>query len=141
MQLTKCIRDGQNYMESWPMRQELAVLLPENQMIKMTRLGQQLMPLLAIVAVSLPIATELHVLVPSAIATALLMLSLPIQGLYWLGKRSKSSLPLELKNWYLSVHQSLVEQKIETLPRKANPTFSDLAQILKQAYSCLDRFA
>lgn len=141
MQLTECIKDGQKYMDSWPMRKELAVLLPENQMIRMTRLGQKLMPLLAIISVSLPIALHANALVPSAIASALLMLSLPLQGLYWLGKRSTESLSPELKKWYQSIHQTLLESGQETVAKKAVPTFSDLAAVLKQAYSSLDQFA
>lgn len=141
MQLTKHIRDGQKYMDSWPMRKELAVLLPEYQMIRMTRLGQKWMPMLAIVSICLPISMGSLALLPSATASALLMLSLPLQGLYWLGKRSNDALSPELRNWYQTVHQSLLEHGQETVPRKATPTFYDLAKVLKQAYGSLDKFA
>ena len=123
------------------MRTELSVLLPENQMIKMTRLGQKLMPLLAIISVSLPIATHSTEMVPSALAMALLMLSLPVQGLYWLGKRSQTSLPPALVTWYKAIHQTLSENEHQSIPKKVAPTFSDLASILAQAYSQLDKFA
>jgi uncharacterized membrane protein YfbV (UPF0208 family) len=38
-----------------------------------------------------------------AVATALFALSLPMQGLWWLGKRSVTPLPPSILNWFYEV--------------------------------------
>ncbi len=47
--------------------------------------------------------------VRSAVATALFALSLPMQGLWWLGKRSVTPLPPSILNWFYEVRGKLQE--------------------------------
>ncbi len=42
-----------------------------------------------------------------AVATALFALSLPMQGLWWLGKRSVTPLPPSILNWFYEVRGKL----------------------------------
>uniref|UniRef100_UPI001EF950E3 terminus macrodomain insulation protein YfbV n=1 Tax=Enterobacter bugandensis TaxID=881260 RepID=UPI001EF950E3 len=44
-----------------------------------------------------------------AVATALFALSLPMQGLWWLGKRSVTPLPPSILNWFYEVRGKLQE--------------------------------
>ncbi|MBD1389224.1 DUF412 domain-containing protein [Neiella sp. HB171785] len=141
MKITQVFVDGQDYMRAWPMRAELAVLMPENRIIDLTRKAQLWIPLFAVLTVSMPIAMGLTDMVPSAIASALLMLSLPLQGLYWLGKRSQSPLPPGLRSWYRDLHQSMAEQGCQQVPKVASaPKFYDLAVTLKHAFEKLEQF-
>ncbi|MCM2680862.1 terminus macrodomain insulation protein YfbV [Echinimonas agarilytica] len=139
MQFSETLRHGQHYMEAWPMRSELAVVLPENQIMRATRFGQKIVPLLAIISVALPVGMNSPDMLPSGIATALFMFSLPVQSLYWLGKRSQSPLPSSLRGWYQEIHQTLSEKNKATQPCKSTPKFVDLAEILKQSFSTLDK--
>nr|WP_081250487.1 terminus macrodomain insulation protein YfbV [[Haemophilus] ducreyi] len=67
-----------------------------------------------------------------AIITSLFAISLPYQGLYWLGKRANTPLPLSLLDWYQSLKQKLIsEQKI--MQDQAVPSYQDFANLLKLA--------
>ncbi|MBW8192409.1 DUF412 domain-containing protein [Neiella marina] len=142
MKMMQVFKDGQDYMRAWPMRPELALLMPENRIIQLTRKAQLFVPLFAVLAVSMPIGLNLTDAIPPAVASALLMLSLPLQGLYWLGKRSESPLSGGLRSWYGELHQSMVEQGCKQIPsRCATPKFRDLALVLKRAFESLEQFA
>lgn len=141
MTMMQVFKHGQDYMRTWPMRNELAVLMPENRVIQLTQKAQLWVPLFAVLTVSMPIGLGLPSAIPPAVATALLMLSLPLQGLYWLGKRSQSPLPPGLRSWYGELHQSMVEQGCQQVPKRSSrPKFEDLAVVLKRAFETLERF-
>ena len=49
----------------------------------------------------------------NSVMTALFAVSIPYQGLYFLGKRSKSPLPLHLMGWYEELRQKLANENIK----------------------------
>lgn len=131
-------RDGLKYMDIWPKQQELALHFPEIQVIRLTRLGWRWCPVVAALAVLLPVLYHVDQALPSAVVTALFALGLPLQGVLWLGRRSAQPLPPGLRGWYLDVHHRMVEQGCELKPAKQKPRFKDMGLILKEAYSLLN---
>lgn len=128
-------------MKIWPMRRELAAVFPENRVIKATRFASQSMPALAVLTLLLPFSLSEQQLLPSAVAMALFMVSLPLQGYLWLGQRAESTLPPGLKGWYAELHQKMRMQGLSIAPARSRPKFKDLAQVLSNAFKHLEGFA
>ena len=84
-------RRGQHYAKTWPMEKRLAPVFVENRVIRMTRYAIRFMPPIAVFTLCWQIA--LGGQLGPAVATALFALSLPMQGMWWLGKRSVTPLP------------------------------------------------
>ena len=89
------LKQGQIYLQTWPLEAKLGIIFPENRIIKATKFAQKFMPFMAVFAV---VWQQLYakmdlIALAIAILTALCALVMPLQGLYWLGKRAKS--PLE----------------------------------------------
>ncbi|MBA1845246.1 DUF412 domain-containing protein, partial [Klebsiella pneumoniae] len=91
-------RRGQHYSKTWPLEKRLAPVFVENRVIKMTRYAIRFMPPIAVFTLCWQIA--LGGQLGPAVATALFALSLPMQGLWWLGKRSVTPLPPAILNWF-----------------------------------------
>ena len=85
---------GQHYMKTWPADKRLAPMFPENRVSSATRFAIRFMPPLAIFTLTWQIAMGGQL--GPAVATALFACSLPMQGLWWLGKRSVTPLPPRL---------------------------------------------
>ncbi len=135
------LRDGQKYMDTWPMRKELNLLFPEPRIIKATRFGIKVMP--AIAAISVLTQMSFHNLqaMPQTIVIALFAISLPLQGIWWLGSRANTQLPPSLAGWYRELHQKIVETGFALEPVKAKPRYKELALVLNRAFRQLDKSA
>lgn len=133
------LQQGQSYMQRWPMKKELAAMFPENNIITATKLGFKVMPALAVLTLFLQLQFADLAQWPSSIAIALLFVTLPIQGLYWLGKRSGELLPVALASWYHELHKGLVEKGCELTPAVKNPRYTELADILSSAFKRMDK--
>ena len=77
--------------------------------------------------------------VPLAIATALFACSMPMQGLWWLGRRSVTPLPPTLLQWFHEVRNKLTEAGQAVAPVEGTPTYQSLADLLKRAFKQLDK--
>ncbi len=130
---------GQRYLETWPSIPKLSIIFPENRVIKVTLFAQKFMPFLAVFSLVWQQVYIKHDLVALAIAvlTALFALSLPLQGLYWLGKRSKLPLPPQTKVWFDKIVEVL-QQKNTKFVSIEQPTYQDLAELLSKAEQKLD---
>ena len=53
------LKDGQHYMDLWPVRKELAPIFPEQRIIKATRFGIKVMPAIAASCVNANESTKL----------------------------------------------------------------------------------
>ena len=89
-ELFSLFRRGQHYAKTWPMEKRLAPMFIENRTIRATRYAIRFMPRLPFYPV---LADSVRWTAWPAVATALFALSLPMQGLWWLGKRSVTPLP------------------------------------------------
>src|SRR5690606_39787385 len=74
-----------------------------------------------------------------AVATALFALSLPMQGLWWLGKRSVTPLPPSILQWVYDVRGKLQEAGQALAPVEGKPAPQALADTLKRAFEQLDK--
>ena len=60
-------------------------------------------------------------------------LVMPLQGLYWLGKRAKSPLEPQSSQWFYEISERLRKQH-ESLPTvQDKPTYQHLAEVLQKA--------
>ena len=132
--LIHSLKDGQNYMEIWPVRKELSAIFPEQRIIKATRFGIKVMPAVAAISVLTQMAFNNYHALPQSIVVALFAISLPLQGIWWLGARSNTKLPPSLASWYRELHQKIVETGFALEPVKARPRYKELAIILNRAF-------
>ncbi|CAH0525366.1 terminus macrodomain insulation protein YfbV [Vibrio hippocampi] len=139
--LTQSIKNGQKYMELWPMRKELTPLFPEQRIIKATKFGVKVMPAVAAISVLTQMAFSNAQAMPQAIIIALFAISLPIQGMWWLGNRSNTRLPPALATWYRELHQKVLETGYALEPAKSKPRYKELAMLLNRAFRQLDKSA
>ncbi|AXF76499.1 DUF412 domain-containing protein [Erwinia tracheiphila] len=133
----KLFRHGQHYMKTWPADKRLAPVFPENRVMKTTRFAIRYMPPLAVFVMTWQIA--LGGQPGPAVTTALFACSLPVQGLWWLGKRSVTPLPPALLNWFNTVRDKLLASGMALAPVEGKPTYQSLADVLKRAFKQLDR--
>ncbi|MEY4475784.1 MAG: hypothetical protein RL248_1551 [Pseudomonadota bacterium] len=131
------LQRGQHYMKTWPADKRLAPVFPENRVATATRFGIRIMPPLAIFTLTWQIA--LGGQLGPAIATALFACGLPLQGLWWLGKRAITPLPPTLLQWYHDVRDKLTEIGQALAPSEQTPTYQSLADVLKRAFKQLDK--
>lgn len=141
MSFFSILKKGQIYLNTWPQEAKLSMIFPENRVIKATRFAQKVMPLIAVFAVFWQqLYAKQDVMAFSiAILTALFALLIPLQGLYWLGKRAMSPLESQSAVWFYDISERL--KKIhEPLPFvQDKPTYQHLAEVLKKAEQRLDR--
>ncbi|OOF46819.1 hypothetical protein BKK51_01760 [Rodentibacter trehalosifermentans] len=135
MSFFSILKQGQVYLNTWPKEAKLGIIFPENRVIKTTNFAQKTMPLIAVFAVVWQqlYAKQEIIALSTAILTALFALTLPLQGLYWLGKRAQSPLSGQSAVWFYDICERL--KKIhEPLPIvQDKPTYQHLAEVLKKA--------
>lgn len=136
--LSAC-QSGQKYMHEWPMRKELTALFPENRIITVTQFAIKVMPAVAVISILLQMAFNNYAGIPQAMIISLFALSLPLQGLWWLGKRRETLLPPSLAVWYKELHEKLASEGNAVKPIKAQPRYKELAQTLQGAFKKLDK--
>ncbi|MGF1759615.1 DUF412 domain-containing protein [Photobacterium sagamiensis] len=130
---------GQQYMATWPIRKELALMFPEPRYIKATKFATRVMPAIAVMSVLSQMAFHNYSALPQAMAVALFALTMPLQGLWWLGKRSRTALPPSLASWYREIHEKILSEGYVLQPLKARPRYMELAQVLNRAFKQLDK--
>jgi uncharacterized membrane protein YfbV (UPF0208 family) len=137
--LLHSLKDGQQYMDMWPMRKELTPLFPEQRIIKATKFGVKVMPAIAAISVLTQMAFDNSQALPQAIIVALFAVSMPLQGMWWLGNRANTKLPPALASWYRELHQKIVESGFALEPLKHAPRYKELAKMLNRAFRQLDK--
>lgn len=135
----KLIRDGRKYMTTWPMVRQLGYYFPEYRVVKATQIAFWAMPVVALfVALS-----QIYVLgwghLPQTLAMTLFIISLPIQGLLWLGWRARHPLPLALFDWSNQLSNKLNQMGVSCQPLGAKACYLDLAALLKVAFERLEQ--
>lgn len=137
--LITVVRDGYGYSKQWPLKSELYSAFPECRVIKATQFATLIIPLIVVVT----FFTQYHYLgqsfIAQSIAMCCLMLSLPVQGYIWLGKRAKQLLPVSLASWYYQLEQKILSQGIDFKGIGHKPTYLDLANALAIAFKKLDK--
>jgi uncharacterized membrane protein YfbV (UPF0208 family) len=137
--ISTMVKDGQQYMDTWPMQQQLYGMFPECRVISATKLAIKVMPALAVLTVVALINVQGYDTLPQALAAGVFFLSLPMQGLIWLGHRSNQNLPPALKSWYLDIHHKMQIHGCALESPHAKPDYKELARLLKTAFDKLDK--
>ncbi|WP_420932978.1 terminus macrodomain insulation protein YfbV [Alteromonas sp. A081] len=132
------LQDGQQYMKTWPMRKELYGFFPECRVVAATKFAIKTMPPATMVICLLLLQNLGTQFIPQTIAMGMFFLSLPIQGLLWLGHRSDQYLPPQLNSWYQEIHSSMRSQGCKVASVNSKPKYKELAQLLRTAFKDLD---
>lgn len=128
---------GQRYAKTWPMDKRLAPVFLENRVIRLTRFAIRYMPPVAVftLAWQLSLGGQLG----PAVATALFACSLPLQALWWLGKRSITPLPAATLAWFYELREKFKAADMALAPVDGQPDYQALADLLKRAFKQLDK--
>jgi uncharacterized membrane protein YfbV (UPF0208 family) len=133
------LKDGQEYMKTWPVKKELYTLFPECRIVSATRFAIKFMPPAAVLACAGLLNTFGQDYLPQALTIGAFFLSLPMQGLLWLGHRSNQSLPPQLRTWYMDIHAKMRAQGCAVQALVSRPKYRELAGLLKTAFEDLDK--
>lgn len=133
------VQTGREYAKKWPMRKELAPLFTEFRVIKATELAITVMPILAMLTLFMQINYLGSSFLPQAVAIALFFLSLPLQGLLWLGKRADTVLEPAMEYWYKELHTKMVANGYQGHVPKDKPRYAELAHLLNDMFDKMDR--
>ncbi len=134
----KTLKEGQDYSKLWPQEASLNAIFPEPKIIAATRFGIQYMPPVSIAVVAIVLNLMGQHALPQAVAMGLMVLSFPVQGLYWLGMRAKTDLPPQTGAWYREIHTKMQQNGCNLQQLEKKPTYRSLAYLLKVAFSQLD---
>ncbi|GAA0852579.1 terminus macrodomain insulation protein YfbV [Aliiglaciecola litoralis] len=137
--ITDIFRDGQDYMKIWPMKKELNSLFPEGRVISATKFSISVMPPVAVLSVFALVNFNGEHFIPQAIAVGAFFLSLPLQGLMWLGYRSKQTLPPAMRAWYQEIQHKMRLEGVVVSQQRSIPRYKELAILLKTAFNELDK--
>jgi len=133
------MKSGQEYMRVWPMKKQLFGLFPECRIIAATKLGIKVMPAIAVLVVAMQIHFLGSEVLPQAVTMGVFFVSLPVQGMLWLGHRAQQELPPAILSWYKDIYDKMATQGCELRQQRAKPTFKELAVLLRTAFKELDK--
>jgi uncharacterized membrane protein YfbV (UPF0208 family) len=133
------LQAGVAYSKEWPLLAEFNSIFPENQIIRLTKFGQQVLPALSVLSLMVQLNWLGQSYLAQALAAALFLLSLPLHGWYWLGRRSLAELPPSLLSWYLEIVDKLRSHGVTVTTPATRPCYADLAKILQLAVTQLDK--
>lgn len=133
------VQIGRQYAKQWPMRKELAPLFSEFRVIRATELAITVMPILAMLTLFFQLNYLGPDFFPQAIASALFFLSLPLQGLLWLGKRAQTPLDPAMLSWYKELHTKMVANGYQAKLSEKKPRYLELATLLKDMFEKMDK--
>ncbi len=133
------VRAGREYSKQWPEQAELNSVFVESKVILLTSVTARVMPLSALCCAILQFWYLGMAFLPQILAMFLLLVSLPLQGWYWLGVRAATPLPPAIAAWYQQIRQQMQQQGIELAAIKPPGCYRDLALLLRKAYQQLDK--
>jgi len=128
------VRQGDFYLKNWPQQKTLNSLFIDSKVAFYTRLSIKSIPAFVILIIMLNISFPEVLDWPATATLVLFLIGLPVQGLYWLGKRSTSLLPNKLLPWYIAIEKTLNKSVTEDGVMAKRPRYLDLALLLKNAF-------
>lgn len=125
---------GQQYLNTFPNQKKLTLFLPDYRFIQLVKFSSKVMPAFACFTLVWQyfFPDPEQAITANAILTALFALSIPFQGLYWLGRRAKSPLSLSLLPWYEDLRQKLINEQYH-IADQAVPSYQNFADLLHLA--------
>ncbi|WP_019615879.1 terminus macrodomain insulation protein YfbV [Psychromonas ossibalaenae] len=131
---TDVVKQGDHYLKTWPKQPTLNCLFIDSKVVYYTQLLIKTVPAFVMLVVGLNILFPSLFVWPITVTFVLFLLGLPIQGLYWLGKRSQELLPNKLLPWYIAIQSELSGKRCELEEMLIRPSYLDLARLLKNAF-------
>lgn len=128
MNLIKLLKNGQEYMRIFPKEARFKITFPEIRIITLTHYSMRFMPPSAILIFLWQYF--MHAPLILSVITILFALSLPLQGLFFLGKRAQMQLPLTLLCWFNELKHNLTIHHIIGEKTVISPTFMELIKLL-----------
>lgn len=128
------IKQGDKYLQTWPKQRVLNCLFIDSKIAFYTRRSIKVMPAFIFLSIALNIIQPASLGWPIMLTFILFLLGLPVQGLYWLGKRSQELLPNRLLPWYTAIQEKLYGNRTEQTMMQYRPSYWDLALLLKNAF-------
>ena len=128
------VRQGDFYLKNWPRQKTLNSLFIDSKVAFYTRLSIKVSPAFVILIMMLNVAFPSFLDWPATATLVVFLMGLPIQGLYWLGKRSSSFLPNKLLPWYMAIEKTLNKSVTKNGVMAKRPRYLDLALLLKNAF-------
>ncbi len=128
------IRQGDQYLQSWPKQRVLNCFFIDSKIAFYTRLSIKAIPAFIFLSIALHMLQPALFSWPTMLTFILFLLGLPVQGLYWLGKRSRQLLPQRLLSWYSTIQEKLYGKRSEQNIMPHCPSYLDLAVLLSQAF-------
>lgn len=126
---------GQRYLNTLPNQKKLANFMPDYHIIRLVKFSSKVMPSFACFAIVWQyfFTDPTQSILANSVLTAIFAISIPFQGLYWLGKRARAPLSLSLLPWYETLRQKLITAQVKIEEEQAAPSFQDFANLLKLA--------
>lgn len=137
--LTQTLNRGSIYLAAWPKERQLAALFPEYRITTATRLALRTIPALIVLSILVQFQLGDPRYWPGVVSSVLFLASLPLQGLFWLGKRAATPLPPSLVTWYQQIFQKMAEAGVAVKEPVSRPRYLELAQTLNLAFKQLDK--
>ncbi|EIG25852.1 terminus macrodomain insulation protein YfbV [Haemophilus paraphrohaemolyticus] len=135
--MLETFQSGQRYLNTYPQQKKLNVFMIDYRLIQLIKFSGKWMPAFACFTILWQyfFTDPSQSILANSVITALFAVSIPYQGLYFLGKRSKSPLPLHLMDWYEELRQKLVNEKVKltACPVQSVPSYQDFANLLQLA--------
>lgn len=128
------IRQGDKYLKSWPKQRVLNCLFIDSKITYYTRVSVSIMPAFLAFIVLLTVQFPDYFNWPVTMTFIFFILGLPIQGLYWLGKRSQTLLPQQLLPWYIEIQNKTHGSRNKPSVISQQPSYQDLALLLRNAF-------
>jgi uncharacterized membrane protein YfbV (UPF0208 family) len=128
------VRQGDFYLKIWPKQKTLNCLFIDSKIVFYTRLAIKLIPAFIMLLISFNIFFPNMLDWPATATLVLFLMGLPVQGLYWLGKRSSTLLPNQLLPWYAAIEKKLNSDVNKNGIIAQRPRYLDLALLLKNAF-------
>ena len=133
------VQIGRVYAKKWPMRKELAPLFAEFKVIKATELAITVMPILAMLTLFFQLNYLGSDFLPQAIASALFFISLPLQGLLWLGKRAQTELEPAMQRWNNELYPKMLANRYQAQRSEKKPRYLELEELLNDMFDKMDK--
>lgn len=137
--LTQTLHRGSAYLAIWPKERQLAALFPEYRITTATRLGLRAIPALMVLSILVQFQVGDPRYWPGVVSSVLFLASLPLQGLFWLGKRAATPLPHSLVTWYQQIYQKMAEAGVAVNEPVSRPRYFELGEALNLAFKQLDK--
>ncbi len=132
--MNEILKAGQVYLDTFPNQKKLNLFMPDYRFVKWVKLSQKIMPAFACFAVIWQyfLHTANQFILVNVVITALFALSIPFQGLFWLGRRARTPLSLSLLGWYEELQMKLISEQVN-VEKQTMPTYYDFAKLLQLA--------